>query len=129
MLLDDGRLLPLALADVAELSAPLTLVRAAGRASTLSGTWPQADCRLREWAVAEDDGSGMPAERRDELIAVAADTESRLEAGQHANGVQARAERRRLAERQIGEGTDADPALVLELALARLAAAIDVQVK
>jgi CHAT domain-containing protein/tetratricopeptide (TPR) repeat protein len=127
LLLDDGRLLPLAVADAAQAGpgAPLTLVRAGVGAPALSGLWPQADCRVREWAVAEDGLTRISAEQRDWLIEVAADTESRLEAGQRAGGLQARAERRRLAERRIGATPGADPTLVRELQWRAIAAAID----
>jgi len=128
LLLDDGRLLPLAVADVAPLdpNAPLTLVRSSLRPPALSGVWSQeVGCRVREWAVAGDVIGTLPAEQRDRLIAVAADTETRHQAGQRAGGLQARAERRRLAERQIGAAPDAAASLVRELRWRAMEAAID----
>lgn len=127
LLLDDGRLVPLAVADTAPTNAraPLTLVRAAGRSPVLVGSWPDASCRVTEWTLPVDGSAAMGAEQREAVIAAAADTETLDEAGQRAGALQARTERRQRAAQAIGAAPAADAALVRELQWRALAAAIE----
>ncbi|MEO8312987.1 MAG: tetratricopeptide repeat protein, partial [Caldimonas sp.] len=127
LLIDDGRLLPLAVTDTAPTArtAPLTLVRAAGRTPALSGSWPDARCRLDEWAPSIDGTAAPDAELREPVIAAAADTETLDQAGRRAGALQARAERRQRAAQGIGAAPDANAPLASELRWRALAAAIE----
>ncbi|HSC64825.1 MAG TPA: CHAT domain-containing tetratricopeptide repeat protein [Caldimonas sp.] len=127
LLIDDGRLVPLAVTDTAPPAGrvPLTLVRGAGAGPVLTGAWPGASCAVREWAPAVVRDDGIDAAQRALLIAAAVDTETLDEAGRRAGALQARAERRQRAAQVFGAAPDADAPLLRELQWRALAAAIE----
>lgn len=102
----DGRLLLLERADVAPATQGtardwLALVALPNESPALHGTWPQADCSLQGWSLGATAADTIVDELADVLIAIAADTETREEAGARPGGLQARAERRRAAHNQV----------------------------